>query len=90
MGDDAGTDAARRDAYADELAGVVRPGGEVFALGFGEGAPEDWGPNPFAPDDVRAAFAEGWTVGEIREVEFETREASVPGLLAAVERDGRS
>ena len=77
----------QRDPYADELAGVVRPGGRVFVLGFGEGAPEDWGPNPFGPADVRAAFSAGWTVRETRKVEFETREASVPGLLGVVERD---
>ena len=76
----------QRDTYADSLAGVVASGGQVFVLGFGEGAPEDWGPNPFAPEDVREAFADGWTVGEIRAVEFETREASVPGLLAVVKR----
>jgi SAM-dependent methyltransferase len=76
----------QREIDADELADVVASGGRVFVLGFGEGAPEDWGPNPFAPDDVREAFADGWTVGEIREVEFETREASVPGLLAVVKR----
>ncbi|WP_435177094.1 class I SAM-dependent methyltransferase [Halorussus sp. AFM4] len=80
----------QRDAYADGLAAVVRPGGRVFVLGFGEGAPEDWGPNPFAPADVRAAFGEGWTVRDISAVEFETREASVPGLLGVVERDAHS
>ena len=76
-----------RETYADELAGVTRSGGRVFVLGFREGAPEDWGPNPFAPDDVRAAFSgDGWVVRETRDVEFETRETAVPGLLAIVER----
>lgn len=80
-------DAERRRTYADELAGVVAPGGLVLVVGFAEGAPEDWGPNPFSRSDVRAAFAaDGWSVHETRDVEFETRKASVPGLLAVVER----
>jgi SAM-dependent methyltransferase len=77
----------QRGTYADELADVVTTGGRVFVLGFREGAPEDWGPNPFAPDDVRAAFSgDGWEIRETQDVAFETRETSVPGLLATVER----
>ncbi|PSP56771.1 class I SAM-dependent methyltransferase [Halobacteriales archaeon QS_1_67_19] len=76
----------QRATYADTLAGVVSSRGTVFVLGFGDGAPEDWGPNPFGPEDVREAFADGWTVREVRETEFETRERPVPGLLAVVER----
>lgn len=79
-------EADQRATYADSLAGVVAAGGTAFVLGFGEGAPGDWGPNPFGPDDVRGAFEEGWEVREVRDAEFETREASVPGLLAIVER----
>lgn len=75
-----------RAAYARELADVVPAGGRVFLVGFGLGAPKDGGPNPFAPDDVAAAFADGWTVLETRDVAFETRETSFPGLLAVVER----
>ena len=77
----------QRGTYADELVDVVATGGRVFVLGFREGAPEDWGPNPVTPDDVRTAYSEDeWTVREARDVEFETRETSVPGLLATVER----
>lgn len=76
----------QRDAYAAELTGVVSSGGRVFIVGFADGAPEDWGPNPLTPADVRSAFGADWDVGEIRAVAFGTREASVPGLLAAVDR----
>lgn len=79
-------EAEKRDAYADELAGVVSSDGRVFLVGFADGAPDDWGPNPLTPDDVRSAFGADWRVGEIRETSFETREATVPGLLAAVDR----
>lgn len=77
----------QRETYADELVDVVAAGGRVFVLGFREGAPEDWGPNPFTPDDVREAFSgDGWAVRETRDVEFVTRERAVPGLLAVVEQ----
>jgi SAM-dependent methyltransferase len=77
----------QRATYADELADVVTTGGRVFVLGFRDGAPEDWGPNPLTADDVREAFAgNDWTVREFRDVEFETRERPVPGLFASFER----
>lgn len=76
----------QRETYARELAGVVESGARVLVVGFREGAPEDWGPNPFSRADVRTAFAdEDWTVREFRDVEFETRKTSVPGLFAVVE-----
>jgi SAM-dependent methyltransferase len=77
---------SERETYATELAGVVRSGGRLLLVGFAEGAPEDWGPNPFAPEDVRAAFGRPWDVRAIRETGFETRETTVPGLLAILER----
>jgi len=77
----------QRATYADELADVVATGGRVYVLGFRDGAPEDWGPNPFTADDVREAFAgNDWTVREFRDVEFETRERPVPELFASFER----
>ena len=76
----------QRVTYARELARVVSVGGFVFLVGFTEGAPEDWGPNPFTPEDVRAAFRNEWDVIETRDAEFKTRETPVQGLLAVVER----
>ncbi|MFC7212549.1 class I SAM-dependent methyltransferase [Saliphagus sp. GCM10025334] len=75
-----------REDYACELASIVSVGGRVFLVGFGAGAPEDGGPNPITPDDVSSAFTKEWNVLETREVAFETRETSFPGLLAIVER----
>lgn len=75
-----------REDYARELASIVPVGGRVFLVGFGEGAPEDGGPNLLTPDDVSSAFVKKWNVLETQEVAFETRETSFPGLLAVVER----
>ena len=75
-----------REDYTRELGSIVSVGGRVFLVGFGEGAPEDGGPNPISPDDVSSAFGKEWKVLETQEVAFETRETSFPGLLAVVER----
>jgi ubiquinone/menaquinone biosynthesis C-methylase UbiE len=76
----------QRETYAGELARVVSVGGRVFVVGFADGAPEGWGPNPFTAEAVRAAFGQAWSVLETRDAVFETRETSVPGLVAVVER----
>ncbi len=76
----------QREPYARELADVVSVGGCVFIVGFGDGAPEDWGPNPFDGEAVRSAFGDAWTVLETQDAVFETRETSVPGCTAVVER----
>ncbi|KTG29580.1 class I SAM-dependent methyltransferase [Haloferax profundi] len=76
----------QRETYARQLAAVVSPGGLLFLVGFAEGATEDAGPNPLAPDDIHAAFGNEWTVHEIQETVFETRVRPEPGLCAVVER----
>lgn len=76
----------QRETYIHELAAVVSSGGYLFLVGFAEGATENAGPNPLAPEDIHSVFGDGWTVHEIREGVFETRVRSEPGLLAVVER----
>jgi SAM-dependent methyltransferase len=75
-----------RETYAHELATIVSSGEHLFLAGFAEGATEDTGPNPIAPDDIHSAFGNEWTVHQIQERVFETRMRSEPGLLAIVER----
>lgn len=77
---------AQRETYARELAAVVSAGGRLFLVGFGEGATDDAGPNPIAPDDLEAAFENQWTIRETQERPFETRVGPEPGLLAVLER----
>lgn len=78
---------AERETYARELSAVVSSGGRLFLVGFAEGATENAGPNPLAPEDIHSAFGDEWTVHEIQERAFETRVRSEPGLLAVVEQD---
>ena len=75
-----------RATYARELSAVVSSGGHLFLVGFAEGATENAGPNPLAPEDILSAFGDEWTVHEVQEGVFETRVRSEPGLLAVVER----
>lgn len=76
----------QRNAYADELARVLRSGGSAFVLSFGENAPENAGPRPVSESDARAAFGgANWHIREIRETAFEAVE-DVPGCLAVLER----
>ncbi|MFD1647261.1 class I SAM-dependent methyltransferase [Haloarchaeobius litoreus] len=77
---------ADRERYVDALADVVAEAGRVFLVAFGADAPADDGPTPVSHDDVRAAFADGWTVREVRDTRFETRHGAVPGTYAVVER----
>lgn len=75
-----------RATYAESLAGVLEPGGRAFVLSFGADAPDDWGPNPVVPGDIVTAFDGGWHVRGMRAEPFQTRTATVPGLLAVIER----
>ncbi|WP_276258439.1 SAM-dependent methyltransferase [Haloglomus litoreum] len=73
--------------YAAEVAEILESGGRLFLVGFGPGAPTDFGPVPMSPADVRRAFADGWRELVCREATFETRAMDVSGLLAVFERD---
>ncbi|MFC4408102.1 class I SAM-dependent methyltransferase [Haloarchaeobius iranensis] len=75
-----------RERYVDALADVLAEGGRVFLVAFGPAAPDDAGPTPVSHDDVRTAFADGWTVREAGDTDFETRHGTVPGTDAVVER----
>lgn len=79
-------DAIDRQRYAESLFGVVEPGGHVHLLEFGPDAHNDGGPNPIGSKEIRDAFADGWTIGDVRDATFETREGDIPGVLATAER----
>jgi SAM-dependent methyltransferase len=72
--------------YAASLAGVTRDGGRLYFLEFGPDAPADHGPRPVPHDAFERAFSERWQVDRVEDALFETRERSVSGVLAVVER----
>lgn len=55
------------------LAQVLASGGTYFVLGYSDDDPGP-GPRGFSPDDLRAAFAEGWHINYVRATQFAINE----------------
>ena len=66
-----------RPIYVRGLAAVIRPGGSFNMLCFSDSEPPGEGPRRVTQEEIRAAFADGWQVREIRASAFKT--ASYPG-----------
>jgi SAM-dependent methyltransferase len=54
-----------RERYVESLAAVLPAGGRYHMLCFSDGQPGDWGPRRVTQDEIRGAFAEGWTIESI-------------------------
>jgi len=54
-----------RTAYVASLAAVMQPGGACYLMCFSDRQPGDWGPRRVRADELRSAFAAGWTVESI-------------------------
>ena len=65
-----------RPRYVASLAAAVRAGGRYFMLCFSDLQPGTDGPRRVTQAEIRAAFATGWRVDEIKEV---TLSAWIPG-----------
>lgn len=74
-------DPAMRDAYLDQIARVLHPGGRLVMLAFSDLEPGDWGPHRISEAELRAAFARGWTLLSIEPARFEL--AYEPGFAHA-------
>lgn len=64
------SDADRRP-YVEGLAHVTKPGSKVFLMCFSDEEPGDDGPRRIRQDEIRAAFADGWTIESITPSQFE-------------------
>ncbi len=60
-----------RDAYLDQILSVLRTGGRYVMLCFSDLEPGDWGPHRLSEDELRAAFARGWSLQTIEPARFE-------------------
>ncbi len=58
-------DDSERQRYVASLAVVIPQGGRLHMLCFSDRQPGDWGPRRVAPDEIRAAFCDGWEVESI-------------------------
>lgn len=81
-------DPSTRDAYADEVAAALRPGGRLYLLEFATEFPVPNTPLRVTDDELRARFSaeKGWRVLALREARFESRIAPVPAVAACLER----
>jgi cyclopropane fatty-acyl-phospholipid synthase-like methyltransferase len=77
-----------RPRYAASVGRVVRAGGRMSILCFSEHEPNWGGPRRVTQDEIRAAFADGWSVRDLREERFATNMDGVEGRawLAVLER----
>jgi hypothetical protein len=57
-----GVDVQARLRFVEGLAEVVRPGGRYHLLCFSDRQPGTWGPRRVTAGEIRAVFADGWTV----------------------------
>jgi SAM-dependent methyltransferase len=80
-------DAAERRAYVHSLASATSRGATVHVICFGD---DPSVPHPVREDELRAAFADGWNIAEIRPERLETRihAHAVPAWLATIRRRG--
>jgi SAM-dependent methyltransferase len=63
----------QRIRFARSLHGVLRPGARYLLLCFSEHEPGDQGPRRVTRPEIRATFAEGWTVDSIVAERFAAR-----------------
>jgi hypothetical protein len=83
-------DDADRFRYVASLAAVLEPGSVLHLLCFSEHTPGTTGPRRVTQAEIRAAFADGWTVERIQPSRLEVREEYAPepahGWLAKIVR----
>jgi cyclopropane fatty-acyl-phospholipid synthase-like methyltransferase len=64
-------DDSDRARYVTSLASVLEPGGTCYLICFSDRQPGDYGPRRVRQDELRAAFADGWSVTGIAAGSFE-------------------
>jgi SAM-dependent methyltransferase len=79
---------ADRERFASVLRRVTRPGSRYFMLCFSEQVPGDAGPRRVSQGEIRATFADGFVVEEIRQAYFEATslDQPIPAWFARIVR----
>jgi cyclopropane fatty-acyl-phospholipid synthase-like methyltransferase len=67
-----------RPRYVASLAAVLRPGGSCYLMCFSDRQPGEYGPRRVTKDELRAAFADGWTVASIEPDTFDINPGPLP------------
>src|SRR5207302_11015662 len=76
-------DGDERSRYVGSLRSTMASGGRYFMLCFSDRQPGDWGPRRVTEGEIRASFADGWTVEEI---EAATMDITIDPNVAAAWR----
>lgn len=82
-----------RPRYVESLSRVVRPGSMYHALVWSDKEPGTEGPRRLSEAEIRAAFASGWKVRQIRPARFEHMlggKGYAEAWLVSIERTGSS
>ena len=64
-------DDSEREVYVASLASALRPGGALYLMCFSDRQPGDWGPRRVSEAELRAAFADGWSITAIEAATFD-------------------
>ncbi len=76
-----------RSLYASSLANVVRPGGVLYLTCVSDRDKSDRGPRRIGEDEIRATFARGWVIEDLRECVRQRRVGPFRAWLATIRRD---
>ena len=80
-----------RARYVASLAAVLRPAGVCCLMCFSDRQPGTWGPRRVRPQELRAAFSDGWEVESITAGTFEINPmdgmTQIQVWLAAIRRN---
>ena len=77
-----------RPAFVTSLRSVLRPGGMYYMMCFSDRQPGDWGPRRVSKAEIRASFADGWSIRSIEPAQFDVAIESerAQAWLATIER----
>ena len=59
-----------RPAFVTSLRSALRPGGMYYMMCFSDRQPGDWGPRRVSKAEIRASFADGWSIRSIEPAQF--------------------
>ena len=63
-------DDEQRPVYVNSLRSALRRGGTYYMMCFSDRQPGDWGPRRVSQAELRAAFADGWSILSIKPAKF--------------------
>ena len=77
-----------RPPFVSSLRSALRPGGVYYMMCFSDRQPGDWGPRRVSKAEIRASFADGWSIRSIEPAQFDVAIESerAQAWLATIER----